>query len=217
MDISAKDAEKALNDVATTERKTKLYTQLKGGDWISYLWGGIWVAGFGLQHALSGHDSVLRLGRLSISGGGVFWIPLVILGMIGSALIMSRTAPIRSERERELGRSIGFMWFGLYAFMGFWLCLISAGAEGALFAGDEGYRILTAIYATIPMFALVLMGLFGCGRYLILEGVFITVMTGIGLLVAGEWFYLYMAIVGGGTQLATGAAVQIVLKRANHE
>jgi hypothetical protein len=213
MTLTAQDAERALNDVAMTERKTKLYTSLKGYDWISYLWGAIWVVGFVVQHVLSRREIVLRLGRVIVPAEGVFWFPLVILGLVAGALIMSHNAPIRSERDRELGRAIGFMWMSLYAFMGFWMLLVSAGAEGALFVGEAGERIVTAIYATIPMLALLIMGLFGCGRPLIFESVFITVMTAIGLLAAGEWFYLYMAIVGGGTQLAMGAAVQLVLRR----
>jgi len=213
MTITAQDAERALNEAAMTERKTQLYTSLKGYDWISYLWGGIWVVGFVVQHVLSRQDIVLRLGRISVSGAGVFWIPLVILGVVTGAVIMSRAAPIRSERDRELGKAIGFMWLSLYSFMGFWMLLVSAGAQGPLFVGEAGERIVAAIYATIPMFALLIMGLFGCGRLLILEAVFITVMTAVGLFAAGEWFYLYMAIVGGGTQLAMGAAVQITLRR----
>lgn len=213
MTITAQDAERALNEAAMTERKTKLYKSLKGYDWISYLWGAIWVIGFVVQHVESRHEFILHIGRASVSGTGVFWFPLVILGVVAGGLIMSRSAPIRSERERELGKAIGFMWFSLYAFAGFWMFLVSAGSEGALFVGDSGERIVTAIYATIPMLALLIMGLFGCGRILVFEAVFITVMTAIGLLAAGEWFYLYMAIVGGGTQLATGAAVQIILRR----
>ena len=107
------------------------------------------------------------------------------------------------------------MWFALYAYAGFWIALVSAGADGPLFVGEAGERIVTAIFATIPMFALVIMGLFGCGKYLVLEAVFITVMTGVGLLATGSWFYVYMAVVGGGTQLAAGAAVHVALRRVS--
>jgi hypothetical protein len=217
MEITAKDAEQALNEAARTERKTHVYTSLKGSDWVSFLWGAIWVIGFSLQHVLQGRDFTLRLGRMSVAGAGIFWFPLVILGMTLGGLIMARSAATQSERERELGKAIGFMWFSLYLFAGFWMALIIAGAGGPLFTGEAGARIVTAIYVTIPMFALLLMGLFGCGRFLIVESIFITVMTGVGLLVTGEWFYLYMAIVGGGTQLAAGAWVKVTLSRASHE
>lgn len=217
MSINAKDAEKALNEVAITERQTKLYTSLKGSDWISYLWGFIWVVGFTTQHFLRHSDTVWRAGSLSISGSAVFWPPLVIIGVVAGGLLMSRSAPVRSERERELGKAIGFTWFSLYAFMGFWMMLVSAGAEGPMFAGEAGERIVTAIYATIPMFALLITGLFVGSRFLILESVAITVLTGVGLLATGEYFYLYMAIVGGGLQLAVGVGVQVVLRRPNNE
>jgi hypothetical protein len=100
--------------------------------------------------------------------------------------------------------------------MGFWMTLVIAGAGESLFVSDAGERIVTAIAATIPMLALVITGLFTGARWLTFEAVFITVMTGIGLLAAGDYFFLYMAVVGGGTQLAVGAAVQVLLRRANH-
>jgi hypothetical protein len=216
MTINAEDAEKVLNEVAITERKTELYTSLKGADRESYLWGGIWVIGFTAQHFLSQSDIVWRIGGLSVRGAGVVWYPLIVLGVVAGGLLMSRGGPVRSDRDRELGRAIGFTWFSLYAFMGFWMTLVIAGAGESLFVSDAGERIVTAIAATIPMLALVITGLFTGARWLTFEAVFITVMTGIGLLAAGDYFFLYMAVVGGGTQLAVGAAVQVLLRRANH-
>jgi len=214
MTITAKDAEKALNDVAAAERRAKRYTDMKGGDWMSFLWGGIWVAGFVLQHLSCRYGWMLHVGRVTTSASGALWFPLVIFGGVASGLIMSKAAPVRSERDRELSKAIGGMWLSLYAFVGFWVLIISASAEGPLFAGEVGDRVVTTIYATIPLLALLLMGLFGCGKFLVLESVFITVMTAVGLFTMGQWFYLYMAVVGGGTQLAVGAAIYVLLKRS---
>lgn len=213
MELTAQEAQQALDDVAIAERRTNLYRSLKGYDSMSYLWGGIWTVGFGLQQFLAGKGIMLHIGRVSMPAEGFFWTPLCILGLVGGGLILSRGEAVRSERERELGKAIGFMWLAVYLFVGFWMFLTAAGAGGPLFVGAAGERILTAIYATIPMFALLLMGLFGVSQGLIFESIFITVMTGVGLLVAGEWFYLYMAIVGGGTQLIIGVIVQMKLRR----
>lgn len=217
MQIDMKDAEEALNEVAIIERRTKLYTSLKGSDWISYLWGGIWVGGFTIQHLLRSTEGTLSAGGHGIPISSAFWPPLVIIGFVAGGLLISRSALVRSERERELGKAIGFMWFSLYAFMGFWMTLAAAGTEGPMFISEAGERIVTAIYATIPMLALLIMGLFMGSRFLILESVAITVLTALGLLITGEYFYLYMAIVGGGILVGSGVAVQIALRRPNDE
>ena len=97
MTISAEDAEQALNDVAMTERMTQQYTALKGAELISYLWGAIWVIGFVVQHVLSRRGTVLHLGKATISASGMFWWPLIVIGMVGG----------RTDHVAQRGRQIG--------------------------------------------------------------------------------------------------------------
>ena len=213
MNCSPQEAEQALNDLDAVERKTRTYTVLKGSDHVCFLWGMVWIIGFVLQHWLSRHPVSMRIGSFTLSGSGLFWTPLVLAAGILTYVIFLRTVPTRSKRLDELARAVGPMWLALYAYAGFWLVMTETAAGEPLFQGAAGMRALTTVASTLPMLALVLMGLYGCGRFLIVEGLLVTLATGIGFYMAGDWFYLYMAVAGGGIQLATAGWVRHSLRR----
>jgi hypothetical protein len=72
------------------------------------------------------------------------------------------------------------------------------------FYSPAGVKVLTAAVSTVPMLAYVLMGLIGCGRYMIWLGLAVTAATVAGLVALPGFFYLWMAGVGGGALFVTG-------------
>ena len=78
----------------------------------------------------------------------------------------------------------------------------------------EGERIMSAVIVTVPMFAYVVMGLWGCGQYMIWLGLGITALTVLGLYAFPSFFYLWMAAVGGGALFGVGIIARRQWKKA---
>ncbi len=69
------------------------------------------------------------------------------------------------------------------------------------------YRRITAYFHTIPMFAYVIGGLF-TGRYFIWLGALVTVLILIGYCFVTHYFFLWLAITGGGSLIFSGVFIR---------
>ena len=133
MDISSQDAESCLNEVSQVQEHTKIHRELRGSEWASIIWGIAWVTGVLLQHYFSRNPLVLEVGRLQVIGSGMFWWPVVLVALLATWMVSTRAIAIRSEREREIDRAIGWTWLALYVFWGFWIFVpINAGISNSL-------------------------------------------------------------------------------------
>jgi hypothetical protein len=66
---------------------------------------------------------------------------------------------------------------------------------------------LTAYFSIVPMFAFVLFGLW-IGRFLVWIGLVVTALILLGYYFLPGYFYLWMAMTGGGTLLLSGIFIR---------
>ena len=112
--------------------------------------------------------------------------------------------PVKSP----LGRRIGWFWFLLFGYVYLWIALLWP------FVRVEGHeqsqmfwRHMGAIFATVPMFAYVVVGLL-LDHLMFWIGLAVTALTIVGLLLIGPYFWLWMAAAGGGTLIGTGVIIR---------
>ena len=205
MNIGPDEAKEMLRGVDDITSRTKKMIAFGGGDAIFVAWGIIWfIGGLGtnfMPAATAGHPQ-----RDSLTGmlTGAMWLVLVAIGMAVSYRIGKTNSPTRSP----IGKNIGLMWWFLYLFVDLWLTLlfpfirIQGQHESHLF-----WTHLGAIAATVPMFAYVMAGLF-MDRYMVWIGLGMTALMMIGVYCLEPYFYIWMAVVGGGGLAGTGLLVR---------
>lgn len=221
MEISKQEAQESLGQIEdSASRMRKLIAS--GGDTLYILWGILWIIGFmgtqGLESMgcqawfirfLGSHGVASAEHRSMVVGNltGGLWFLLVAGGIIASLVISRRRTPVRNPR---LGKRIGLFWFFLYAYLNLWIywmqpffsIKINGAAESALF-----WRHYGAVAATIPMFAYVVTGLW-LDHLMIWIGLGITALTFLGLQCFPQWFWIWMAVMGGGTLIGTGLIIR---------
>jgi hypothetical protein len=135
------------------------------------------------------------------------WLVLDLGGVIASALLggwLRRPAPKDPNRSR-----IGIGWLMLFVYGILWLLLLVPEAFHAHWMShnlDWGHRI-GAFWCTVAMFGYIMMGLW-LSRFLLWLGLLITALTLIGLFFLPAYFYLWMAVTGGGALLAAGIYIR---------
>lgn len=186
MEISQQEAQQSLRDIEAVMTHTRRALAHGGGPYYMLLWGTIWFLGFGLSQFASA----------DVIGWG--WALLDTLGALLSVWIGFTQS--RRVRSTTLGPRLGLFWLALfgYAFIWMWLQPPASGMQLAL---------MLTLYT---MFGYVVMGLW----------LHINLSVGVGLAVSAiavatyfllpGWFYLTMAVLGGGTLFASG---WVMLKR----
>jgi len=180
MALSKNEAADALRDIAQTERRSSSAYGYKEMAPFMFLWGVIWFVGY------AGSD--LRPGQ-----AGWLWPVLVALGFIGSFIIGSRQ-PAKSKGERSEGWRHLASWIVIALFIAATMVLFQpvdgrqAGAFVALLVG--------AVYAVIGIWM---------GARIAISGIAVIALTIAGFVFLRPHFGLWMAFVGGGTLILTGA------------
>ena len=191
MPISQDEARESLAQIEEASRRARKMIAYAGTDVIFMLWGAIWIAGYLCTHVAPG-------------AAGWAWLILVAGGIAGTLVVSVRSSPVKGP----LGIRIGFFWFLLFLYVDFWILLlwpfikVNGQEEGELLAKHFG-----AIAATVPMFAYVIMGLW-LDHFMLWIGIAVTLLTAAGLFLFPAWFWLWMAITGGGTLLGTGLFIR---------
>ena len=99
---------------------------------------------------------------------------------------------------------IGGLWFLTFAFALIWFLILSpATFQDVKAHGVEISRQMWAYGVSIAMFVYVVMGLW-IGRIYVVTGLMVTLVTLVGLLFLGDWYWLWCAITGGGALLVVG-------------
>ncbi|MCX5769063.1 MAG: hypothetical protein NTZ09_02140 [Candidatus Hydrogenedentes bacterium] len=208
MESTQRDASQALQDIEQAGEKAKRMSLYKGADLIYMVWGVAWLIGFVVQHF--SRDFTLRFGDFSMHGSGWAWNIVVPIAIILTLIIGRR----RSAVQSAVDKSIGVFWWLLFVYFALWVTVLSPVIDFQQLYTAEGQRVLLAGIILVPMFAYVVMGLFGYGRYMLWLGLGITAANVFGLLVIPNWYYLWMAVMGGGGLFAAGIFARQAWRRA---
>ena len=178
MSLHRDDAAAALDDIATTERRTRERLFYDGSGDILIAWGVLCVIGY-LANWLHPHNAV------------VVWLALDVAGSAATAAILARRIP-RARWRLAAGQQIAtyaaFMVFGVLMHVEF---------------APVRPRQADVFWPTLVMFGYVLMGIWA-GRFLAYLGMLVTVLILVGFFALGQWFLPWMAVVFGGGLIAGG-------------
>ena len=186
MDISSTEAEEALAAIQTMAQKTR-HSIAGGGASISLIITGIvWLVGFTSTQFLTG-PIVASI-----------WIGISILGSVLATVMGIRAGRrVRSASSAVTGKRIAI----------FWMLLILFAAASLVVARPADGKQLTML---IILFAMI--GQMGMGLLLSFSATWWTVpvvaLALAGYLLVPAWFYLWMALLGGGVMIVLGLYIR---------
>lgn len=192
------EAVAALGDIESSQKRIRARAQYKGADIIYAIWGAIWFGAFVTQHL--GADFRFQSGSFSIQGAGIVWLPLVLLGIVATVVIARR----RESVVDKDGWKFGVLWPVVFAYFYFWFFLLGPLFDEKLIQTADGTMRFTAVFSTIPMLIYVLGGIVNSQAYIAIIGGVVTALTAVGFYLAYDYFYLWMAVFGGGGLMAAG-------------
>jgi hypothetical protein len=188
--ITKEEAQASLEEIDRIILLTRRGIARAGTAPIVIMWGIIWMIGFAGVQFFPEHTNKL-------------WTALDVIGISGSFLsgFWSRKSPIKSPYHGKIGLS----WLLLFAFGVIWLCLLAPwqGSHAAVRLG----RQMAAYWSTVPMFAYIIMGLW-LDRFFLVLGTLVTLATLAGYYFITDTFFLWMAVVGGGSLVAGGVFIR---------
>jgi hypothetical protein len=144
------------------------------------LWGVVTAAGYGFGQAYPRHAAVV-------------WPVLTAAGLAVTAAMVARSRGGLSVTQRALG----------WRLVGAQIALMGFGGLVVVVLGPFGGRQLDAFWPLIFMLGYVLAGIW-VGRFFILCGIAIALLTIAGFWWSGAWFSLWMAVVDGGALILGG-------------
>jgi len=208
MEISSEEARESLAQAQDAAARTRKLLACRGADALFVVWGLVWFLGY------LGTEFAPRLLALTkggeVRGETVFWtvnglwLALIALGTAVSAAVWKRRSPTKTDG----GARFGWFWLLLYVYVNFWIFLLwpFIKVEGPV-ESVRFWRHMGAIGATVPMFAYVVMGLW-LDHFMIWIGLAITGLTVLGLFLVPAWFWIWMAVMGGGSLVSTGFLIR---------
>ncbi len=182
MEISPQDARKSLDDVQRITEQTRRVLASGGAPYYLLLWGAIWLVGFTLTQFVDERAWVL----------GMVWGVLDLIGAIGSAWIGFRL----SQRVRSQIMSVRI---GL-----FWLALLGYAALLVFLSRPDSKELIALLIVVMAMFGYVAMGLWLNSAVIVWIGLGVTLLSLLGYFFLRDFFSLWMAVLGGGTLMASG-------------
>jgi len=194
--ITPDEARASLAEIDRIVLRTRQMIARGGSAPIVILWGVIWIIGYADMQFLPRTPHW-------------FWVLLDVVGIAGSFRLgrWARRSPIKNSN----GVRIGISWLILFAFGVIWLAIL--GPWGFLNAHQlvsytpDMDRKIGAYWATVPMFAYVLIGLW-LDRFFVWLGAFVTIATLVGYFFIFDYFYLWMAVIAGGSLVVGGLFIR---------
>jgi hypothetical protein len=167
-------------------KKTRRAISSSGAYGFLIVWGVVWMLGFLSSQFLPGEI------------GGTIWIIVDILGGALSAILGIRMGRhVRSPSTSISGKRIGIFWFLLLLY-----CIAAIAVSGSI----DGKQLAMFIIF------FVMVGWLAMGLLLsfapIWPGLAITALALIGYFLLPGYFYLWMAILGGGGMIALGLYIR---------
>ena len=196
MTISKEEARKALQEISNTTELTRRAIIEGCSAPILILWGVIWILCYGASHFFP-------------ENGYRAWLIGAPAGGIGSWILGMRfQASVSSPHDFK----IGMTWLVLLVFATVWTFLLMPFGMNITMIDGSGVnaamqRKMGAYGATLPMFLYVVGGMW-FGRFFVYLGILITAATLVGYLFISSWFYLWMAVTGGGAFIASGVFIR---------
>lgn len=181
MNISPSDAESALASIRETETHMRKALNASGGAYQIIIWGAIMAIGYTLNHFAD---------RLPLAWVAGPWIVMSVLGNILSVVISIRMG--RMFRHPMAAR-IGSLWAVFLVF----------GLIGAFFVHPSDPREINLLIYLLVMLWLAVMGLW-LRLSLLWISLAVTGLLVFGYFVLPNYFFLWLAIVGGGTMIGSG-------------
>lgn len=182
MVVTRDDAQESLAVIEDIWRKVR--RSLAQGDTPYHLliWGSVWLLGFLGSHFFPGRTS------------GLAWLALDVLGGIGSAVVGTvKGRRVRQAHSPTSNRRIGLFWLSLFIYCGL-AVWITAPLQG---------RQLSMLIVLFVMIGWIAMG-FLLSIAAVRLALLITAIALAGYFLLPQYFYLWMAILGGGTMIGGG-------------
>jgi hypothetical protein len=189
MNVSKEEAHQTLVEIDSVIFQTQRALAQSGAGKMLILWGLIWVIGYSTTQFFPAWQ-------------GRQWLPLVLIGTITSMIAGARSRGERADKSQ--GRRIGIFWLVLFLYAFLWIMLLHPAAP---VAGEDWARQTGAFFATVPMFAYIVCGLW-LGRFFVWLGAIVTLLTIAGFYLLPHWFSLWMAITGGGSLIVAGLFIR---------
>jgi hypothetical protein len=193
MNISKQEATAALGEIEDAITQTKRAIGRGGSSATMILWGIIWMVGYSCS-------------QFAPRRAQVVWLCLVFIGAVSSWALGGRSRRLRSPNGSRIGRG----WLVLFAYAFFWFLLLhldSPPGRPVLHLKDSSGRQSGAFFATVAMCGYVVAGLW-LGRFFIWLGAAVTLLTVAGYFLLPDWFFLWMAITGGGSLIVAGLYIR---------
>lgn len=187
MDISPKEAEESLASIQSIARKTRR-SIASGGTYITLIVTGIvWLVGF------------LATQYLPIQFVGYVWTGLSILGtIVGIVLGFRSSKRVRSPSTAPIVKRVGL----------FWLLLIFFGVAAITVAQPTDGKQVTMLVVLFIMLGQMAMGLLFSFKF-VWWTLPVTALALIGYYFIPNNFYLWMAILGGGSMIILGIYIRL--------
>jgi len=181
MNISPSDAESALAAIRESESQMRKTLGASGGAYPIIIWGVIMAIGYTLNQFAD------RLPAAWVAGP---WIVMSVLGNIFSIAISIR---VGRKIRHPMAARIGSLWVVFLVF----------GLIGALVVHPSDPREINLLVYLLVMLWLAVMGLW-LRLSLLWISLAVTGLLVFGYLVLPDYFFLWLAIVGGGTMIGSG-------------
>jgi hypothetical protein len=181
MNIDPAEAEKALASIRDTETQMNRALSASGGAYQIIIWGLFMAIGYTLNQFSD---------RLPLAVVVGVWVTITIL-----ANAICWTIGFRRARKfhNPYGARLGFLWIVFLLF----------AALGAFFVHPDGPREINLLAYLVVMLWLAVMGLWVDLRLLWISLAFTGLML-FGYFVLTDYFFLWLAIVGGGSMIGSG-------------
>lgn len=196
MELERDEAKAALDEIDSLIRATKQRLAHGPAGPILIVWGLVWACVF--------------LGTHLYPEWGYWLAPIgCVIGMASMWFFKDSSGIETKGGFGSQGVRIRRAWLVMCGFAFLWMLILfpqrapSASVPESI---DVINRIL-AFFASVGMFGYVVAGLW-MGRFWVILGVVVTVLIVIGLFCIPQWFLLWMAVVGGGALMFSGAMIK---------
>ena len=175
--ITTREATDVLREAATTERRSaEAYSYSRGAPFL-ILWGLIWIVGYGGMAVLPEQQS------------SWLWLALSVVGIGVSIWLANAGAKARGQSGWRIGALVVIAFAFTYALFSI------LPPTNALQVGAFSPLLLSAIYAAIGLWR---------GLRFVLVGAFLAAITLGAYFFLKDFFFIWMALGGGGSLLLTG-------------
>jgi hypothetical protein len=181
MNISPSEAEAALASIQESENQMRKELSRMGGGYQILMWGVVMAIGYTLNQFAPHLPEALVAG---------VWIVMVTINTILSTLLNIR---MRQIFHHPMASRIGALWFVFFLF----------GAIGSFFIHSTDPREINLLAYLLVMLWMAVMGLW-VRLPLLWISLAVTGLLVFGYIVLPDYFFLWLAIVGGGTMICSG-------------